>query len=86
MRAMAAAIMVFMLNLVGMGLGPLIVGALNDWLTPSYGVEAVRYSLTFAVVPHALAAIFNLLAARHLIADLRTAGSVARDPAAATGT
>jgi MFS family permease len=77
MRAMASATMVLLLNLVGMGLGPLIVGALNDWLAPTRGAEAVRYSLMFASVPHALASIFNLLAARHLIADLERAGAEA---------
>jgi MFS family permease len=73
MRAMASAVLVFMLNLVGLGLGPLIVGMLNDWLDPSFGQEAVRYSLMFAAVPHALAAIFNLLAVRTLREDLETA-------------
>jgi hypothetical protein len=73
MRATAAATVVFLLNLVGMGLGPLIVGALNDWFAPTRGAEAVRYSLMFASVPHALASIFNLLAARHLVADLARA-------------
>ena len=53
-----------------MGLGPLLVGALNDLLTPSFGVEAIRYSLMLAVVPHALASIFNLRAARTLREDL----------------
>ena len=80
--AMASALIVLMLNLVGMGLGPLLVGLLNDALAPSLGVEAVRYSLMFAVVPHALAAIFNLLAARHLIADLAVARGEAVSPAA----
>jgi predicted MFS family arabinose efflux permease len=78
MRAMASAIMVFLLNLVGMGLGPVIVGALNDWLAPGLGAEAVRYSLMFASVPHALAAIFNVLAARHLLADLAIARGESR--------
>ena len=58
---------------MGLGLGPVIVGALNDWLAPTRGVTAVRYSLMFASVPHALASIFNLLAARHLIGDLERA-------------
>jgi predicted MFS family arabinose efflux permease len=73
MRATAAATIVFLLNLVGLGLGPFIVGALNDWLAPTLGATAVRYSLLFASVPHALASIFNLLAARHLVADLERA-------------
>ena len=45
MRAMAAAIMAFFQNLVGIGLGPLVVGILNDALEPTWGEEAVRYSL-----------------------------------------
>lgn len=73
MRAMASALIVLMLNIVGLGLGPWIVGMLNDALAPSLGATAVRYSLMFAIVPHSLAAIFNLLAARHLVADLAAA-------------
>jgi MFS family permease len=33
MRALAAAIMLFVLNLVGMGLGPMVVGAMSDFFT-----------------------------------------------------
>jgi predicted MFS family arabinose efflux permease len=73
MRALAAAIVVFAINLVGMGLGPLAVGALNDALAPQLGLEAVRYSLMIAAVPHALAALFNVLAARTLREDLASA-------------
>jgi predicted MFS family arabinose efflux permease len=73
MRAVASALVVFMLNLIGMGLGPLFVGWLNDALAPSLGLEAVRYSLLVAAIPHTLAAIFNLLAARTLRRDLEAA-------------
>jgi predicted MFS family arabinose efflux permease len=75
MRAMAAAIVIFMLSLVGAALGPLIVGILNDWLDPRFGAEAVRYSLLIVIVPHTLASIFNLLAARTLREDLREASA-----------
>jgi MFS family permease len=75
MRAMAAAIVIFMLSLVGAALGPLIVGILNDWLDPRFGAEAVRYSLLIVIVPHTLASIFNLLAARTLREDLQEASA-----------
>jgi predicted MFS family arabinose efflux permease len=75
MRSIAAAIVIFMLNLVGAALGPLLVGMLNDWLDPRFGVEAVRYSLLIVVVPHTLASIFNLMAARTLREDLRAASA-----------
>ena len=72
-RALAAAIVVFAINLIGMGLGPVVVGALNDALAPRFGLEAVRYSLMVAAVPHTLAALFNVLAARTLREDLARA-------------
>ena len=75
MRSMAAAIVIFMLNLVGAALGPLVVGMLNDWLDPRFGAEAVRYSLLIVAIPHTLASIFNLLAARTLREDLREAAA-----------
>jgi predicted MFS family arabinose efflux permease len=75
MRSMAAAIVIFMLSLVGAALGPLIVGMLNDWMEPRFGAEAVRYSLLIVIIPHTLASIFNLLAARTLREDLRQASA-----------
>jgi MFS family permease len=45
MRGMAASITGFWMNLVGLGLGPLFVGALNDHFQASLGSLAVRRSL-----------------------------------------
>jgi predicted MFS family arabinose efflux permease len=75
MRALAIALVLFVINLVGMGLGPLAIGALNDRLAPWLGVEAVRYSLLILWLPHLLGATCNLLSARHLRADLARQGS-----------
>jgi predicted MFS family arabinose efflux permease len=69
-RAMASAILLFAMNMIGIGLGPLAVGALNDWLAPHFGTDAIRYSLLIVVLPHTLASAFNLLAARKLRRDL----------------
>ena len=46
MRAVAAAIKMLCLNLVGMGLGPLIVGALSDGLTDAFGDASLRVALS----------------------------------------
>jgi len=43
-RALASAIFFFVANLVGMGLGPLSVGALSDAFAPAFGSEALRYA------------------------------------------
>lgn len=45
MRAMASAIYFLVLNLIGMGLGPLAVGVLSDTLAPTYGADSLRYAL-----------------------------------------
>ncbi len=83
MRALAVAILLFILNLIGMGLGPLVVGILNDVLEPRLGIEAVRYSLLIVAVPHVLAAVFNLLAARTLRADMAQPASSTSTPGGA---
>lgn len=61
MRATTAAILLFSMNLVGLGLGPLTVGALSDWINIGLGygpAEGVRWSLTVVtlvgLVPAAL--------------------------------
>lgn len=45
MRAVSVAIVVLFTGLVGQIFGPLVVGMLNDALGPTYGEEAIRYSL-----------------------------------------
>lgn len=70
MRAMAAASLLFVMNLGGLGLGPTIIGFMNDWLTPHFGIEAIRVSLLIIGIPHVVAAVFGVLAARTLREDL----------------
>lgn len=51
MRATASAILLFIINLVGLGLGPLAVGALSDWFNNGLGLGAaqgVRWALITA--------------------------------------
>jgi len=58
MRATAAAILLFIINLVGLGLGPLAVGVLSDWFNKGMGLgpaEGVRWALI-------VAALFGLIA------------------------
>ncbi|MGE4651124.1 MAG: MFS transporter [Myxococcota bacterium] len=69
MRAMAAAAVLFVMNLGGLGLGPTLIGFMNDWLEPIYGVQAIRVSLLIIGVPHVLAAVFGVMAARTLRED-----------------
>ena len=50
LRSQASALLLFILNLIGMGLGPLVVGFLSDQLAPTYGQESIRYAMLISLV------------------------------------
>lgn len=45
MRAVWAAITLLIINLIGLGLGPTMVGVLSDLFVPRFGNESLRYAL-----------------------------------------
>ena len=45
MRSMASAILYFILNIIGLGLGPLTVGILSDLFANNYGNNNLRYAM-----------------------------------------
>lgn len=45
MRATTFAVVMLLANLIGMGIGPLIVGTLSDVLSPMFGADALRYAM-----------------------------------------
>jgi hypothetical protein len=47
MRAVSAAIKMLFINLIGLGLGPLLVGIISDFLTPRYGDDALGIALAY---------------------------------------
>jgi predicted MFS family arabinose efflux permease len=71
MRALAAAIILFALNLMGMGLGPQLVGILNDALDARLGPTAIRYSMAVVWSANLIAVFHSLRAATSLEADLQ---------------
>ena len=71
MRATASAILLFVVNMIGLGLGPLLVGILNDYVFgPAYGEQAIRYSLLTVGILGGTASILFWQASRTLAADL----------------
>jgi MFS family permease len=73
MRAVASAALLTILNIVGAGLGPLFVGMMNDHLAPTYGHDAIRWSLLVTALVGACAAPLFALCARHLRESLSQA-------------
>jgi len=84
MRTVAAAVWSALYSLVGLGIGPYLVGELNVRLEPSVGVEAIRYSISAAVLVLLVAIGFQLLVARRLLADLERVRAMERGAAALT--
>ena len=66
-RATASAFLLFVLNLLGLGVGPLFVGAVSDMLAPTYGAASLGVALRW-LTPFAVASIvLNLVTARLLL-------------------
>lgn len=71
-RAVAASIMLFGQNLIGLGLGPFLFGVLSDMLQPTYGQESVRWVLYGAAWLGLIPAFFFWRASLRLNAELKT--------------
>lgn len=68
-RATASASFLFINNAIGLGLGTLVLGALSDAMTASYGAEALRYAMLAALGFYLIAALLMALGATALRGD-----------------
>lgn len=74
MRGVASALMLLILNMIGLGLGPLTVGYVSDLLAPHFADESMRYSLMIiCAVLLPWAAWHYYLAGQSIDADLARA-------------
>ena len=71
-RAVAASIMLFGQNLIGLGLGPFLFGVLSDALQPLAGQESVRWVLYGAAWLGLIPAFFFWRASLRLKAELKS--------------
>jgi len=70
MRAMASAILYFVLNLIGLGLGPLTVGILSDFYAEPFGDDNLRYAMASVLSIGFLGVYFLWMGTRSLNRDL----------------
>lgn len=70
LRALTSAILFFVLNLIGLGFGPLVVGMLSDLLAPTLGIESLRWAMSIVFIVSVTAVMLFLAAAKKLPADL----------------
>jgi predicted MFS family arabinose efflux permease len=70
MRALISAILFFVINMIGLGMGPFFTGLISDGLAPTYGGESLRYAMLTTTQALLLAALMFAMAAKHLRTDL----------------
>ncbi len=70
MRALASSIVLFILNIIGMGFGPQLVGIMSDVFAADYGKESLRMSLLVLSFLNLWCAYHYFTAAKTLKADL----------------
>lgn len=70
MRAFATSVIYLISELLGLGLGPFLIGAFNDHYARTLGVGVIRYSVATAAVTTLLGGLLFVLAARWLEQDM----------------
>ena len=71
-RALASSVVFFVLNIIGLGLGPLAVGTVSDLLAPSLGVESIRWAIMTTSIATTLGGLLYFAALRNVRADLQS--------------
>ncbi|MGZ3873070.1 MAG: spinster family MFS transporter [Mucilaginibacter sp.] len=71
MRALTSAVFFLVINLVGLGFGPLVVGIISDLLKPALGMESLRWALSIIIVISLASALLFFSAAKKLVTDLK---------------
>jgi MFS family permease len=66
MRATASASFLLINNLIGLGVGPLLMGRLSDALKATYGADALRDAAAVCLAFYLLAAVLMFLSVRSL--------------------
>ncbi|MEH6557452.1 MAG: MFS transporter [Oceanicoccus sp.] len=66
MRAMSSAVLFFVLNLIGLGLGPILTGWAADLLEPQYATDAIRYALSLTIMVNVWCAFHYYMCTRTL--------------------
>ncbi|MCW1429792.1 spinster family MFS transporter [Novosphingobium sp. JCM 18896] len=68
-RSTASALFLLINNLIGLGGGIFALGALSDALTPTYGHDALRYSMLYSLALYLVSAVLMTLAGPRLRRD-----------------
>ena len=74
LRALISAILLFIMSLVGLGLGPVFTGLMSDFFADSYGaIDGLRYALVVTTLIGSLSVVLLLIASKTIRAETQTA-------------
>ena len=65
MRALTSALLILIMNIIGLGFGPLVVGMLSDYFEPTYGAESLRYAFSIIYITAPITIFLYYMASRH---------------------
>lgn len=65
-RTLAGAVLLLIMNLIGLGLGPTWVGAVSDWLRPTHPANSLQLAFYSLVPFYLIAIVLHLALARRL--------------------
>ena len=72
MRALTSAVLFFVLNLIGLGLGPLVVGIISDQLAPTLGIESLRWAMSSIILVGSASVVLFFITAKKFAAEVPT--------------
>ena len=84
MRATAAAVLLFVINIIGLALGPLVTGAISDALEPRYGADSLGWALMIVSSLFIWSSLHFYLSARTLEQDVQRARAAGQREARGT--
>jgi hypothetical protein len=70
MRAFATSLIYLLAELLGLGLGPWLIGILNDHFQKQLGVGVIRYTMFPAAVTTFVGGLLFVMAAQYLRRDM----------------
>ncbi|MGH9718065.1 MAG: spinster family MFS transporter [Candidatus Acidiferrales bacterium] len=75
MRAFATSLIYLVSELLGLGLGPFLIGVFNDHFQKQLGVNVIRYTLSTAAITTLIGGLLFVFAAQYLRRDMATAAA-----------
>jgi ACR3 family arsenite efflux pump ArsB len=70
MRAVSTSVLLFIQTIIGLSLGPFVVGLLSDLFAPAAGTDSLRYGLVVVGLANIWAALHYFLGSRTYRQDL----------------